>query len=330
MKITFVSDTHFGNRKLFSKVTSSGYNTRFLDQLSVFTLIPEDTDVFCHLGDLFHNKFRIENFLYDKVYSEIFKLQMPHKLLIGGNHDFYNYWREPTLFPFSRILKLFVNDYGYFDYENVRLHCVPYPDRPTNFHKNMDIALSNLGKDINILLSHLGIEGAEIGSSNTQIYSDVFIQDLRAHEFDFVFLGHYHKHQRLEDNIYYVGSPVQQDFGERNETKGIMTLQTETGKLEFIENIVAPKFVQFNAASERELYKLKFNRKDYYKVVLDGMFDRQVLLDLSNKFNIIFEGGGVKRTEDRLEVEDNSDIIAEYCKLNDVGEEYVDFGKGFI
>ena len=221
MLITLISDTHFCSPKKFSSVTSSGYNTRFLDQLGVFSLIPEQTDVLIHLGDLFHNKFRLEFGIYDKVYNEINKLDIPHKILVGGNHDFYSYWREPTLYPLTKIMKVVTTGYDYVDIENVRFHCIPYPDVPVSFFEGIDLAVNNLGEGVNILLSHVGVKEGEVGATNIHLNTDIYFQDLLPHKFDFIFLGHYHKWQKLANGAYYVGSPLKQNFGERGEKKGI-------------------------------------------------------------------------------------------------------------
>lgn len=336
MIITLIADTHFSNPKKFSRITKEGYNSRFLDQLSVFSLIPDNTDVLIHLGDLFHNKFRLEFDIYDKVYNEINELDIPTKILVGGNHDFSSYWREPTLFPLTKIMNVFTTDYGYLDVDSgsftVRFHCIPYPDVQTQFFNNIELAINNKIVGANILLSHIGIKEGVVGASNIYLDSEFYLHDLAPDMFDFVFLGHYHKHQSLHYNTYYIGSPLQQDFGETGEKKGIMCLDLtpDGNSVKFINSISTPQFIKYEVSSERDLYKLTFNCKDFYKVELNGAFDRQVLDELASKYNIIYEGGGVKRTGARIEINEDTDIITEYCKLNNVGEDYIEIGKSFI
>lgn len=80
-----------------------------------------------------------------------------------------------------------------------------------------------------ILISHFGLNEAML-SSGVSIRTNISINDLKGH-YKCAILGHYHKPQEcIEENIkvYYVGSLTQLDWGEKDEIKRILILNTET------------------------------------------------------------------------------------------------------
>lgn len=91
------------------------------------------------------------------------------------------------------------------------------------------------------------------------------------------FLGHVHKPQEVANNIYYVGSPFQQNFGESGESKRVAIFDTETLHTEWVSlegygfpiyrTVSAPEFVEC-AQEESE---------DRYKVVLTSQADTEAL-----------------------------------------------------
>jgi hypothetical protein len=52
---------------------------------------------------------------------------------------------------------------------------------------------------------------------------------------DLCLLGHIHKHQRVSNNTYYIGSPFQQNYGESTEDKFVAILDTTRLTLKWIE-----------------------------------------------------------------------------------------------
>ena len=91
MLITVITDTHFNAPYHFSSIDEEGYNTRFTDQLSVFDLIAPNTDTLVHIGDMFHSKFNVSHLIYNKVYKEFDEAPGRFKIIVTGNHDYYEY-----------------------------------------------------------------------------------------------------------------------------------------------------------------------------------------------------------------------------------------------
>jgi DNA repair protein SbcD/Mre11 len=86
-----------------------------------------------------------------------------------------------------------------------------------------------------ILTAHASVEGARYGSERTVMLgqdltlSPGFVSDKR---FDYVALGHIHKHQVLNEHppVVYAGSIERIDFGEAREKKGFILAEVERGE----------------------------------------------------------------------------------------------------
>jgi len=350
MLITFIADTQFHAPHSFAKVTSGGQNSRFLDQLSVFSAIPKETDILVHLGDLFEDKFRIETNVYDSVFEAFDKAPGKTKIIIAGNHDIYNYKNESVLRPFSKFAEVVLNFYRSIDIENVRFHCIPYSKDPVAVHRDIELAVSNIDRSTNvkgnsrihILAAHIGVAEATVGIQSNLIKSKISVYDLQPSEFDYVFLGHIHKHQQLLKNAFYVGSPIQHDFGEREEEKGIMVLDSSVFEYKGVKGhrlaligTDAPKFHVLEVSTEKELYKTPFNTKDFYKVKLNGTFSKTSLDTMASKYNIVYEKVLQESRQVRLNETSNVDsIINKYIELAKVegldNKQLTDIGKQIL
>jgi len=101
------------------------------------------------------------------------------------------------------------------------------------------------------LISHFGLSEG-ILNSGMSIISDLSITDL-AGRYKYVLLGHYHKPQSIEREditLYYVGSPIQIDWGEKNEEKRFLVVDTETEYIESIPTTGYTKYCEFTITNE--------------------------------------------------------------------------------
>lgn len=85
----------------------------------------------------------------------------------------------------------------------------------------------------------------------------------------YIITGHYHTYQKRVFNdgqqfILYLGSPYQQNFGERDTKKGVVIYNLLTHETEFIENDVSPKHVFISA---QKLLKQQYDRQWFEKNV---------------------------------------------------------------
>jgi len=87
-----------------------------------------------------------------------------------------------------------------------------------------------------ILISHFGLSEGVL-NSGISIVSKLSANDLIKADYKLVLLGHYHKPQELINDkikIYYVGSPIQLDWGEKNDQKRFLIVDDQTLEVESV------------------------------------------------------------------------------------------------
>lgn len=92
-----------------------------------------------------------------------------------------------------------------------------------------------------ILLGHFWVNGAKLSAWQQGYFSSsepqVPLSSLTDPAFDYVALGHIHRHQDLNKNgqphVVYSGSPDRIDFGEKDETKGIVLVELRKGGADY-------------------------------------------------------------------------------------------------
>lgn len=88
---------------------------------------------------------------------------------------------------------------------------------------------------VNVLISHLTVFGAEKGGGERRAHT-VFDYAVPASIFpghlNYVALGHLHRQQKVPHSgqVWYSGSPLQLDFGEVDDRKGVLLIEAEAGK----------------------------------------------------------------------------------------------------
>jgi len=113
----------------------------------------------------------------------------------------------------------------------------------------MDMAIASVpaGSKVDYVFAHYAYAGVQIGAGNLILPGDhldsSFLHTLGA---KVAFFAHIHKQQLIKGDIPVVfpGSPVINNFGERNDAKGYVILDTDTGKWEFVQLAPARKWVQ--------------------------------------------------------------------------------------
>lgn len=96
-----------------------------------------------------------------------------------------------------------------------------------------------LSPDIpSILAAHASVQGAAFGSERSiMLGQDILLPagDIADPAFDYVALGHVHKHQVLREQppVVYAGSMERIDFGEERDEKGFVVAEVEKGRARF-------------------------------------------------------------------------------------------------
>lgn len=120
-----------------------------------------------------------------------------------------------------------------------------------------DVLSKNKDKDVNILISHFGLNEATL-SSGISIKSSLSAKSLTM--FDLVLLGHYHKPQMIEaDNtkIYYVGSPIAIRRDEAGEEKRFFEVDSKDCKVKIIPSEGYRKYFEFKIDENSDVEKIK-------------------------------------------------------------------------
>jgi len=135
------------------------------------------------------------------------------------------------------------------------------------------------------LISHFGVNEAVL-NSGISIVSDVALKDLS--HFKTVLLGHYHKPQFLK-NLYYVGSPIHLDRGEKNEDKRFLVVDTDK---HIIDSILTEGY------------------KKYYELKIDAENKMSVLSEIAKLKELGHEVRLIKTSDvDTSDLEKDFDVV---------------------
>lgn len=299
MKIVIYSDAQFNPWKDFSKILPNGRNSRLQDQLNaqdeVFkSCIDNNASLLVHTGDLFESLTeKIDKITFLTVYDKFVEFSKSGVVvvLVVGNHDWLNKTEsEHILEPFREIENVIVVDSPKVEEVGEVGFCfLPYTR--INFTNKIN-EICKMSKDFKhrYLFTHQGVRGAKVGPRDTALKDEFGLLDFKVANFTFVFNGHYHKFQLLGSNFVITGSLIQKDFGEREDKKGFLVLDTETKTYTFIEN-QAPKF-----------YKVEVKKKGSFIFPEAFTKDRDFLWVVTEEASIL-DLPELKEIEDRVRID---------------------------
>ena len=203
----------------------------------------EENDIknICFLGDFYHLKNKIHVVPYIKTTDVLRKMRdsglKTHFII--GNHDMpemnsSDYSIILSFQEFGSVTEL----YDWEDIGDVRFHYLSYSDGT--------LPSFQMGPHKNVLFTHLDIKKFAM---DTGFVCDNGFEIADFAKFDYVFSGHFHKHQII-DNIIYVGSPYQTRFSERFDKKGFIIFDTDTMSWKFEQYPFYPKFKDIKSETE--------------------------------------------------------------------------------
>ena len=290
IRFIHTADIHFGMENYGKIDAKTGIHTRLLDfekalNACIDIAIEKAVDFFLFAGDAYktHNPSQTQQKLLFKCFLRLYQAKIPIVIVIG-NHD------HPLSFGKAHALDMLgeipLEGFHVFSKPGaitlttkngpISIVGVPWPTRNTIAiaDKHLDKSnsqlteyiskavahiISDLAKKIDptipaVLASHITVStGIFSGSEKRAIYGNdpmLMPSQLAIPPFDYVALGHLHRHQNLNPSGYpaivYSGSIERIDFGERKEEKGFCLVSiAEKGKAtyEFIPVTTRP-FVQ--------------------------------------------------------------------------------------
>lgn len=270
MRLIHFSDLHLGIDNYGTIDPETGLSTRVLDFLRAFDVIvdraiAERFDAVLFTGDAFKNRDPSPT-LQREFARRILRLAhagIPIVILVG-NHDLPNVLSRATPVEIYQVLEI-PGVYVCRSIESLEittrsgpLQVVALPwiqrsallglqqyrdlddqelDRETRRLLSDAIADQMRGLDPArpaVLMAHVSLQGASLGyEQSIMLGKDVTVgrDDLHAREFDYVALGHIHKHQVIGSRppVVYAGSPERIDFGEEREPKGYVVVDIADG-----------------------------------------------------------------------------------------------------
>jgi DNA repair exonuclease SbcCD nuclease subunit len=256
MRLIHFSDSHLGFAESSKVDSSTGINSREQDVYSAFNGVISQSiklrpDFVIHAGDLFHsprpsNRAIVTGFLGVQQLSQA---GIP-TILVAGNHSVPRVAATGSIFQLLQALphvQVACNArYEVFDLGEVAVHCIPHIPSEEALRDAMEKVEPVSGKRFNVLVMHGAIRGTgedySLGEFNeVGIYKGTLS---RFGKFDYIALGHYHKHLRVDANAWYSGSTERFHLKEANYKKG------------FVEFNLAARKVNFHSISTREILAL--------------------------------------------------------------------------
>lgn len=243
-KVLLFSDLHAHTYREFAgpPVDAVNLNSRLENCLHVLDAvlnyaIKNDIEKVIFAGDLFHKRNVIQTAMYNLVWNRValFAKSEVDLYLLVGNHDQTTLdGRIHSLEPMQEIAHVIYKPTIVEITRGAYWQFVPYMEKVSDLKKAMQ-------GPANFLVAHAGLAGAVTGPVEYQ--PDEAMKPSDVPEYEFAFFGHYHKRQKMRDKCWYIGSPIQQHRGEREEeAKGFLVFDTD--KLTFkVVPITAPKFV---------------------------------------------------------------------------------------
>ena len=268
MKIIHFSDLHLGVESYGRVDPSTGISSRLLDFLNALDQVVDyalensvDLVIFC--GDAYKSRepSQTQQREFAKRVNRLSTSGIPIFLLIG-NHDIPNAIGKATtteIFDTLAVKNVYVsNKPDVYKIETksgaIQVASLPWPRRSTllskedtknlNFEQINEKIQQVLTNIINahasrldpalpsILAAHVWVVGAKIGSERLMTIGQEHVLlpgNVANPAFDYIALGHIHKHQVISENppVVYAGSLERVDFGEEEDEKGFYLVEIE-------------------------------------------------------------------------------------------------------
>lgn len=345
-KFLFFSDFHSHNFSQFSETTESGLNSRFESQLDVLGQIKEvcrDRKVdylFC-LGDVFHSRSKIDvdvGFWTHAAFMELADAVKGFYVLVGNHDQASKDGQIHSLLPFSHFAKV-IDSPSEFTLGKIKVAAHPFTEDTESFLAYCQKVDQEIKPDL--FLFHQGLDGATVGAYEVAIKAEIPLAALPKTP-KYCLAGHYHKHQWITPRIGYIGSPMQLDFGERNEDKGFLLLDTDTWEHERILS-EAPRFYLFDTQYldkdlvdfDKDLRALRLNpEKDYIRVHVRKRTEVDRIKQLFPRVQVIYYSDAKVLHEPRVtlkEVASDRTLIESYTEARmkfATGSDFSSLDKG--
>ena len=232
-------------------------------------------------GDILHGK-SIIHAMAQSIMLDYFRNNSKlNFIVIDGNHDksgkgsdvisaLKSIDNEPNVTRISEPLKI------------GKILYVPY-----SANLMVDAIKNNSAK---YLVSHFGLSEA-ILNSGISIVADIKLSDLIG-RYETVLLGHYHLSQEIirdDIKLYYAGSLIELDYGERDNQKRFLVVDTEKDTIESIPTVGFRKHFRFELTNENRkdiIEKARQLKKEGHHIQI-SQTENMNISDIREEFQII-------------------------------------------
>ena len=247
MRFVHVSDSHLGASGFSRRLSPAGFNQREEDICNAFKcavdkIIALKPDFVLHTGDLFHTvrpTNRIINFAIRQI-LRIVNLQIP-LIIISGNHDTPKQRAVGSVFSFFEVFSPYLhlvyrNQYELIELDKTAIHAIPHCLNQEDFSKEVakvkivDSRQSTVDHGQNLIFNILMLHGVVAGIpefSMGELAEQEIPSSYLEMPFDYVALGHYHRHCQVSPRVYYAGSTERLSMAELGQKKGFVEVEIE-------------------------------------------------------------------------------------------------------
>jgi DNA repair exonuclease SbcCD nuclease subunit len=268
-----------------------------------------------HFGDLFHNRKYITQKTLD-VAREIFEKNSHLDFyLIRGNHDsFFKDLPFPNwLTNFKKYYNVIVIEDNYKILNNICM--VPWAYSLDNLPKNRDKLYLFGHFEINGFCMNDGVECRK-GHYSSSDFKD----------FKHVFSGHFH-FPSSKENITYLGSPYQQNFGDCGNARGYYIFND--GYLNFIEFESAPKFYKIHTEDLKDQKSLI--KGNFIKLIFSKNYGAEKNISIVEEvesldpLKLITDASNIEELNENVEldeddIKDTDNLLMDYLNRQELPE----------
>ena len=191
------------------------------------------------LGDIFDNRSAVDVGVLDAVCSAFAGIAGSFRriVVLPGNHD--SYLRNARITSLRALVGTcqVVTSSVRMELDGVTALLVPWQERVEDYTNEIGSA-GMKSMDSAVLMTHALLESAVPGKG-------IPLSALEpCGKFRRVFLGDVHEPQDVtgDGRVQYVGAPMQYDYGDAGGRRGFVVYDTKKDKVEFVSNVVSPKF----------------------------------------------------------------------------------------
>jgi len=275
-QVAVFTDIHWGhNKDNVEKLQITQDFVKFL----IKDLTKRKIKTIFFLGDFFDNRTSLNIQTLNVAYNNLKILASKFNIyMIVGNHDLFlkNSRKIQSIKPFTEINGLnIISETTILDFNGKFATMCPWGDDITTI------------KDCDYLFGHFNMNGAQLCGSiyKNGVYDMKALTDIAP----LVFSGHFHirkEYATKTGTLITVGNPMQQDWGDYDNSKGFYVLDVLNGDYTFISNHHSPIHIKLlwseikDGLSKKHIKQIKNN---YIKIVVDSEYKFQDILELQSK-----------------------------------------------